>query len=81
MASNRVESELATIRTALLKWLDITNAAMDAKINENDLFDYQQKVADEHINLTHALMSLADIEEDHDSRPTRQTPTLQIVAQ
>jgi hypothetical protein len=81
MASNRVQSELSTIRTALLKWLDITNAAMDAKITEDDLFDYQSKVVDEHISLTHSLMSLENIEEDHESRPTRQIPTLQIVAQ
>jgi len=81
MTNNRVQSELVNIRTSLLKWLDITNATIDKKIDEEGLFDYQNKVVDEHIALTHSLMSLADIEEDQDIRPTRQTPTLRIVAQ
>lgn len=81
MTNNRVQSELVNIRTSLLKWLDITNATIDKKIDEEGLFDYQNKVVDEHISLTHSLMSLADIEEDQDIRPTRQTPTLRIVAQ
>lgn len=80
MASDRVQSELAMIRTALLDWLDLTNSAIDAKIDEEGLFRYQNSVAESHLTVTHSLMTLSHIEEDHDAPPARQTPTLRIVA-
>ena len=78
--NNRVQSELVTIRIALLNWLDLTHCAIDERIGVDGIFDYQNKIAMENVAVAHSLMRLSAMEED-EVRPARQTPTLRIVAQ
>ncbi len=80
MTNNRVQSELVTIRIALLNWLDLTHSAIDERIGVDGIFDYQNKIAMENVAVAHSLMRLSAMEED-EVRPARQTPTLRIVAQ
>jgi hypothetical protein len=83
MTNTRIQSELVAMRVSLLSLLDLVNNSLDAKITEKDLFDFVASAGLLHIEATHSLGQLANIDEDYDeelSRPTRQTPQLRIVA-